>query len=260
MRNHFRVAALLLACLLFGLQLAGCGSAASTSDQNADTAAETTESVTDDTDETQAEDDAEDTTDDEEAEAEDDAETSDAEDTETEDDAESAADAETEDDAQTTADAADADDEDDADDSTTYELVDTGVGLRMMMETGMAELDPGDSGVTFLYSNSNIMIAGLREDFSMFEEYGYNIGEFSLEEYGDLIRQGNEREDPFVEDKYGNLYITYFNSANDDDFYYHSVIYKGSDAFWLVHFACYSEYWMLYEDEFQLLADTVTVD
>lgn len=73
-------------------------------------------------------------------------------------------------------------------------------------------------------------ILALKEEFSIFEAAGIST-DISLSEYAQMVIDGNG-QNCRVEQNDGLTYFTYDNNG----FTYYSVVYRGSDAFWLIQF------------------------
>ena len=145
-------------------------------------------------------------------------------------------------------------------DTSKYKFWDTETGIKLYMDKLMLKQDAESNGLTTFYASNKYMMAALRESFEMFEGYGLDTKNTSVEDYADLVKQANEYEDDFTPDSYGNLRITYVKPVGESNYFYYSTVRKGSDAFWLVHFACLESDRAEYEPIFEMLGNTVVID
>ena len=150
-------------------------------------------------------------------------------------------------------------DKQDGIDTSKYTLYDTGTGLSLYLDKGMSEQDAEASGLTTFYANNSYMMAALKESNEIFEDAGLDTQAFSLEDYGVLVKAANDFDGDFTEDSYGNLRITYSANVNGNDYFYYSTIRKGSDGYWLIHFACLESSKAEYEPIFEMLGNTIEV-
>ncbi len=145
-------------------------------------------------------------------------------------------------------------------DTKKYMLYDTEVGLRLYMDRLMFKQDAESNGLTTFYANEKYMVAALREGFEIFDGHGLDTKNMTLEDYADLVKRANEYENDFTPDSYGNLRITYTSDVGGTDYFYYSTVRKGSDAFWLIHFACLDSDRATFEPIFEMLGNTAEVD
>ncbi|MDO4566502.1 MAG: hypothetical protein Q4B42_04150 [Oscillospiraceae bacterium] len=112
---------------------------------------------------------------------------------------------------------------------------DTGLGLTIKMKAGM-ERDEVE-GLSVFYSADDCMMSGIRETFEDFSAVGLDGAATTLEEYAELVKQANALENDFETGPGGKPFITYTRNINGDDFFYYTMLLKGSDAFWTISFA-----------------------
>ena len=91
------------------------------------------------------------------------------------------------------------------------------------------------NGYTVAYDSTKVAVFVLKENFSLLEGFE----DYSLEQYGEILRQNNESKNPSELKEIDN--ITYFeyqfhNTELDKDYKYFTTVYKSSDAFWMIQF------------------------
>lgn len=88
---------------------------------------------------------------------------------------------------------------------------------------------------TFVYGTDEVLIMGIKEDFSLIE----NFENYTLEEYGNLVIQNNDLIGIELKSLYGLKYFEYEyeDSELNNVYVYYSFVYKSNDAFWLIQFA-----------------------
>lgn len=104
----------------------------------------------------------------------------------------------------------------------------------------MASLAPD---FTDCYGATDVTAIFLKETFESLDA----TGDESVDVYAEAVRESNsasDMSDIFHED--GVTYVEYTAENDGETFKYFAAMYKGSDAFWLVQFACdesaYEEY------------------
>lgn len=108
---------------------------------------------------------------------------------------------------------------------------------------------------TFTYGYQDVAVMGLKEEFSMFREYGLDP---TLGEYLDLVISANGITQPATEDN--GLHTFSFSSEVDGVMYtYLAAVYEGSDAFWLVQAGCQSQNYEKNQALFRQILHSVTV-
>ena len=111
-------------------------------------------------------------------------------------------------------------------------------------------------GFTVGYGTNEVAVLALKESFSLAE----GLEEYTLSEYGRLVLENNGLESYAELQNYDGL--TYFeyqsvNPETEEEYYYFSVIYKSSDAFWLIQFASSEETADNHMDDFLKWAKSV---
>lgn len=107
-------------------------------------------------------------------------------------------------------------------------------GFSITMEDGMVEKDLASSTVYF--EGQRVLVSGIKETFEALEVIELSK-DSTIEEYAQAVLANNKAEYEIKTD--GDLkYFTYENEFSGKPFYYFSAFVKGSDAFWLVNFAC----------------------
>ncbi|NMD44505.1 MAG: hypothetical protein GYA88_03660 [Clostridiales bacterium] len=104
-------------------------------------------------------------------------------------------------------------------------------------------------GYTVCYASEEVAVFALKEAFADYE----GLKDYTLEEYGEVILEVNKAHSPLeVRDIDGIKNITYtFNNPDTGDTYkYFTVLYKVSDAFWMVQFATFEEEYPKHEEQF----------
>ena len=142
-------------------------------------------------------------------------------------------------------------------DVTSLELFDTEKGLTIKMSPAMEENKSGDH--TVYYFSDACMVSVKMIGFEELVEAGTGSEKTTLEEYVKMVEEGNENI-TFTTDSYGNLSTTYTAEGDDDEsFAYYVTVRKGSNAFWMVNFACMEEMKDVYIPQFELWGSTIEV-
>ena len=89
--------------------------------------------------------------------------------------------------------------------------------------------------LTAYYESTKMIVTVLKEEFSLFEGY---VVVNSLAEYAELVISANGLENITASEKDGVTYFEYEKTVSGKDYKYYATVHKGSDAFWLVQFAC----------------------
>lgn len=131
-------------------------------------------------------------------------------------------------------------------------------GIHLMMEAGMEESE-ADGFTVYSYSNT-AMFAAIKEDAAVFSDAGLDINDYDLNEYAEIVQQGNGLEETFTEDIVGNLSVTYTSNQNGTDFFYYATVKEGTDCFWVVTFACFEEDKDTYLPQFQVWGASIVTD
>lgn len=109
---------------------------------------------------------------------------------------------------------------------------------------------------TVCYGTDHVAVFTLKESFDLLE----GSENLTLEEYADLVIQGNGFKNAKVKTGNGLTYFEYdyTNPETKQDFHYFSYVYKTDDSFWLVQFAVLIEDIDEYEDNIIKWAKSVT--
>lgn len=96
---------------------------------------------------------------------------------------------------------------------------------------------------TATYYTDEYMVVALKEEFSLFQQAGLQT-DITLEDYAGLIRQNNGilSTSSAVSEEDGVTYFKYEKEVNGKNISYMATVFKGSDAYWLIQFACETQY------------------
>lgn len=112
------------------------------------------------------------------------------------------------------------------------------------------------------YVRNDAMVGAIKEDFETLTTMGIATKDSSLNDYMDVVLKTNKTEVKNVKSskdgKY--LYFSYEETVSGKLNYYTAMVFKGSDAFWLVNFACDSKNKEKYKDVFHDWAGTIVVE
>ena len=91
------------------------------------------------------------------------------------------------------------------------------------------------SGYTVCYDSKDVAIFVLKEEFTLAEGFE----DYTLEQYGNLVIEGNGLTDSQLQTSDGLTYFEYDyeDTANSDTYHYITYVYKADDAFWMIQFA-----------------------
>ncbi|MDO4572779.1 MAG: hypothetical protein Q4C13_05380, partial [Clostridia bacterium] len=148
-------------------------------------------------------------------------------------------------------------DEIDGPDYSIYQLCDNGTGLTVRMGNDMVYQNL--EGMTMCYYGDNCLMTGLKEGYADLSAVGLDPENMSLEDYAAVIEQNHALSEAFEPDSYGNLAVTYGNNVDGIDLFYYSTVRKGTDAFWLVSFACLDEQRETWLPLFELWGNSIAV-
>ena len=88
------------------------------------------------------------------------------------------------------------------------------------------------------YENEKVGFTSLKESFEDLAIVDLNEDSL-LSDYGKSVAANNDSLETFKESKDGKyMYANYEATASGKDFFYYSVIKKGTDGFWLFNFFC----------------------
>lgn len=110
---------------------------------------------------------------------------------------------------------------------------------------------------TAYYESMDSIVVMLKEEFTLFEEAGYE--DMTLSEYADLVIQANSLSAERKEEE-GLTCFTYEKEQNGKNFEYYATVFKGPDAYWLIQFACETKNFDDFLPDFQKWANSVTFE
>ncbi|MBQ8447718.1 MAG: hypothetical protein IJX27_02160 [Clostridia bacterium] len=113
-------------------------------------------------------------------------------------------------------------------------------------------------GYTAYFKKDNVYVWAIKDDFINLD----GSSEWDVSNYADRIYEVNDLKFPTpvtVTDGLYNIEYTVFNEMKNMSFTYLTVMYKGSDAFWMVQFACEESEYKEYKPHFFEWAKTVKV-
>ena len=111
----------------------------------------------------------------------------------------------------------------------------TSDGLTLTLTDAFVKKD--QEGYTVCYDSKSVAVIALKESFSLQE----GVKDWTLEYYAGLIKNSNSKHSPSDPVKVGDRMVieyTFYNPDTDITYHYYTCMYKGSDAFWMVQFAC----------------------
>lgn len=111
----------------------------------------------------------------------------------------------------------------------------TSNGLSITLTDAFVEKE--QAGYTVCYDSKSVAIIALKESFSLQAD----VKDWTLEYYADLIKSSNSAHSPSTPVKVGDRMVieyTFYNPDTDITYHYYTCMYKGSDAFWTIQFAC----------------------
>jgi hypothetical protein len=130
-------------------------------------------------------------------------------------------------------------------------------GLTITLTDEFTEKDDLD-GQTVYFEALRYIATALKEEFSMFEEFGIDAGNMSIDEYAELVVEVNGFNTSVVK-KDGLTTFKYEASVGGQDFTYFATVHKSADAFWLVQFFCETKNYASFESKFIEWAKSVKV-
>ena len=126
-------------------------------------------------------------------------------------------------------------------------------GMTITLTSAFAEQDIVSQ--TAYYVSLSSIVTALKEDFTLYNAAG--IGDKTLTEYAQLVITANSLT-AAVEEKDGLTYFTYEKTLNSKDYKYLACVFKATDAYWLIQFACEKDNYDKNEAQFKKWAKTVT--
>ncbi|MCI8589846.1 MAG: hypothetical protein HFE77_03950 [Clostridiales bacterium] len=129
-------------------------------------------------------------------------------------------------------------------------------GFTITLTDGFTEQDIVSQ--TAAYVSTKVSVTALKEELSILEDNDIDA-DLSLSDYADLVIAANNL-DSKTEEKDGLLCFTYNKSVSGKNFTYFATVFKGSDAFWLVQFACEDSQYDALKEDILKYAKSVKVD
>lgn len=115
-------------------------------------------------------------------------------------------------------------------------------------------------GYTLCYDSFDVAVYALKENFEVFENAG--LDNVTLDDYKGYVLKANSKYSPKEDNFFDGLTVLRYESyieAKKTNFTYFVSLYKGTDAFWIVQFACKSSEYADYEQYFVKWARSVRV-
>ncbi len=112
-------------------------------------------------------------------------------------------------------------------------------------------------GYTVCYDSAKVAVLALKESFSLLQGFE----NFTLDQYAHMVREANAAKAPgeiFEVEGLVAMEYTFFNESEKQDFKYFCTMFKGTDAFWLVQFACKTQDYDNYKNSFVEWAKTIS--
>ena len=104
-------------------------------------------------------------------------------------------------------------------------------------------------GYTACYETDDVAVFILKETFSLQE----GLEDLSLDTYAELVRDSSASKASttiFKQNGLTCMEYSFFSEEHDQTYSYFITVYKSSDAFWLVQFACRKESYDTYKNSF----------
>ena len=111
------------------------------------------------------------------------------------------------------------------------------------------------AGYTLVYGHNDAVVMALKEEFTLFEEYGLTL---TLQEYADLVLEANDITDG-AQEVNGILTFTFTNDSDGESHSYQAAVFEGSDAFWLIQAGCLTENFEKYQETFLNILTSVKI-
>lgn len=127
-------------------------------------------------------------------------------------------------------------------------------GMSITLTTAFTEKEMATQ--TAYYESQKAVVTCLKEEYSLLEDEGMSADDVTLEQYAEAVITLNGL-DSEVQTEDGLTYIRYDKSLNGKDFSYYATCFKGTDAFWLIQFACESKNFDTMHDTFKTWAKSV---
>lgn len=116
-----------------------------------------------------------------------------------------------------------------------------------------------EEGYTACYDAGDMAAFMLKEEFTLLE----GLADYTLEDYGALLKSANGFDDSVVLKYDGELYYfeyPYTNPESNESYRYFSVLYKAPDAFWIIQFVTLDESYAKFKPDFIEWANSVTFE
>lgn len=128
-----------------------------------------------------------------------------------------------------------------------------GMTITLTQEFHEVEMDDFDA----CFATSEQVVFVLKESYADYEE----LRDLTIEEYGEAVIQANEFDASVkLQQKNGKTYYEYKGTGDTGKTYiYHAVVYKGSEAFYLVQFAVEEKDYGKFINKLEEYASSVTV-
>ena len=130
-------------------------------------------------------------------------------------------------------------------------------GMTVTLTTAFKENT--QAGYTVCYDSAKVAVFVLKESFSL-QPGAENL---TLDEYAELVHQSNASKSPSAivkQDGFHSMEYSFLNESENQTYSYYCAMFKASDAFWLVQFACKEGDYDSYQDTFVDWAKTVKFD
>jgi hypothetical protein len=126
-------------------------------------------------------------------------------------------------------------------------------GLTITLTQAFKERDAVSQTAT--YVSQRDLVFTLKEDFPSLADVGIP-SDTTLRDYASFILENNGIDATLLGSE-ARPWFTYSHQANGKEYSYLVTVYRGSDAYWVVSFACESGRYTASEAQFQKWADTV---
>lgn len=110
-----------------------------------------------------------------------------------------------------------------------------------------------EEGFFSAYSSKTAIVLAVREAKEIF-------GDITLNEYGTLVLEGNDKTDLQLHQEDGFIWFEYTEGSDTQKSYYFVACYQSEGAFWIVNFVTPASNRAKYQDTFMDWAKTVKVD
>ncbi|MDE6001582.1 MAG: hypothetical protein K2G96_04620, partial [Clostridia bacterium] len=108
-------------------------------------------------------------------------------------------------------------------------------------------------GQTVCYQSAKVIVTALKEEFTTIDS------SYTIDEYTNMVLRANRfTAETYEREGQEYMYFSYEKTVSGQNYYYMATTHKGTDAFWLIQFACFSSDKDKYFDTFLTWADSVT--